>query len=281
VIVGNGSNEMLLVLLLSLLDTAPCVIICEPTFTVYSLLVGGLGGKLTRVALAEDLSYDTEALITASRNNPDAVMLLASPNNPTGSSLAEADLRSILSTHRGFCIVDQAYVEFGGYDATALLETYPNLIVTRTFSKAFAGAGLRLGYMIGAAEVIAEFNKIKLPYNINFFSERVAEVCIENRALIYERIETIVAHRETLYRNLCALPFVTVYPGDANFILVRMRAGRPCIDFLAHRGILVRDVSSYPMLQECIRITVGTKQENEMLIDALKDFFSTAAHENT
>jgi histidinol-phosphate aminotransferase len=174
VIAGNGSNEMLLVLLLACGSTTRNIIICQPCFTVYSLLTRGLGFTERTAYLHNDLSYDADAISHLATAHPGALLILNSPNNPVGSALGEAQIRSILAAHKGICVLDQAYVEFGGYSALPLLAEYPNLIITRTFSKAFGGAGLRLGYMVGAPAIIAEINKIKLPYNINFFSAQSA-----------------------------------------------------------------------------------------------------------
>jgi histidinol-phosphate aminotransferase len=154
VIVGNGSNEMLLTLLLALTTPERTVIISQPTFTVYQLLTRGLGRRETAVYMRPDLQFDTDALLEAIRNDPEALVILCSPNNPTGGTLGEKEIRRLLEAHRGMMILDQAYIEFGGYNAVPLLSEYSNLIVTRTFSKALGAAGLRLGYMLGTAEVI-------------------------------------------------------------------------------------------------------------------------------
>jgi histidinol-phosphate aminotransferase len=155
-----------------------------------------------------------------------------------------------------------------------LLAAYPNLIITRTFSKAMRGAGLRLGYMCGAPEIIAEVNKIKLPYNINFFSEYVAIKLLEHRRELEETVSFLTAQRDSLYRFLTALPLDKVYPSAANFILIRTGRKDALFASLKERGILVRDVSSYPMLSGCLRINVGTAEENERLRDALSGFFT-------
>jgi histidinol-phosphate aminotransferase len=275
VIVGNGSNEMLLVLLISLIKRDAAVILCHPTFTVYRLLADGLGGRPVTVPLAASLEYDIQAVVEAVKRNPGSVLILCSPNNPTGSAISEADLRLILKYHTGFCILDQAYVEFGGYNAVPLLREFPNLIITRTFSKAFSGAGLRIGYLLGTQEVVDEINKIKLPYNINFFSEHAASLLLKKQDTVWERLSLITAERDSLLVFLRTMPFDNVYPSSANFILVRSREKGRLFDYLKNEGILVRDVSSYPMLENCLRISVGSAGENNALKKALRFFFST------
>jgi histidinol-phosphate aminotransferase len=273
VIVGNGSNEMLLVLFISLLNKNGAVILCQPTFTIYRLLADGLGAKSVTVPLAPSLKYDIPAVIEAVKRNPAGVLVLCSPNNPTGSAIAEADLREILRYHTGFCVLDQAYVEFGGYNAVPLLREYPNLIITRTFSKAFSGAGLRIGYLLGTPAVVQEINKIKLPYNINFFSEKTASVLLKNLNVVKERLSIITAERDTLSAFLRSLPFEKVYESSANYILVRCRDKEKLFNYLKKEGILVRDVSSYPMLENCLRISVGSSEENKALKKVLARFF--------
>jgi histidinol-phosphate aminotransferase len=274
IIVGNGSNEMLLVLLLALMDAHAQVIICQPTFTIYRLLVNGMGGTEAIVRLKADMSFDVESICNAVKNKPQSLLILCSPNNPTGSALSEEDLRRVLAVHTGILILDQAYVEFGGFNAIPLLKEFPNLIITRTFSKAMAGAGLRLGYMLGAPEIIHEINKIKLPYNINFFSEHVAEVLLTHLDFVRGKVAEIVVQRDALYAFFKSLPLENVYPSSSNFIMVRSKRKTELFEYLANSGILVRDVSNYPMLENCLRINAGTAEENQALQKVMKEFFS-------
>lgn len=274
IIVGNGSNEMLLVLLLTFMGTNVPVIICQPTFTVYRLLVNGLGGREERILLNPDLSFNVEAIIERARALPGSLLILCTPNNPTGGALTEADLRAILCVHTGIFICDQAYIEFGGYNAIPLLAEYPNLIITRTFSKAFSAAGLRLGYLLGAPALIAEINKIKLPYNVNVFSDSIARSALRHTAILSERVALLRAERDAQYLFLRAQPFDAVYPSVANFILVRTVRKKELFEFLKKQGILIRDVSAYPMLEGCLRISVGTPDENSALRSAISLFFN-------
>jgi histidinol-phosphate aminotransferase len=275
VIVGNGSNEMLLTLLLALMDRERPVVLCQPTFTVYNLLVRGIGGRSETIFLSSrDMRYDVDAILAACRRNPQSLLLLCSPNNPTGCSLTEQDLRRILAVHSGMFVLDQAYVEFGGYNAVPLLAEYPNLLVARTFSKAMSGAGMRLGYLLGRPEMITEINKIKLPYNINFFVERAATLLLAHRSVAEATVKKLVGLRNEMHAFLAALPFDNVYPSDANFIMVRTGRRQELFDFLKGRGVLLRDVSKYPMLEGCLRISIGSPQENAVLCEGLKAFFA-------
>ncbi|MDR2728806.1 MAG: histidinol-phosphate transaminase [Chitinispirillales bacterium] len=275
VIVGNGSNEMLLVLLLAFAAKAKNIVICSPTFTVYKLLCeGGMSSRTVYVSLTAELEYDVEAIKTAVTANPGSMLIICSPNNPVGNTISEDDFKSILEVHTGACILDQAYAEFGGFDGVALLPLYPNLIIVRTFSKAMAAAGLRLGYMAGGSEMIAEINKIKLPYNINFFTEYTASLILSNTDWMKTSVNAIIEERDSLYKFLLALPFTNVYKSAANFILVRAANKKELFEHLKQCGILVRDVSSYHLLEGCLRISVGTKDENAKLREAVQSFFS-------
>jgi histidinol-phosphate aminotransferase len=276
IIVGNGSNEMLMTLMLSLLHSHEKLILCQPTFTVYALLSRGMGREPLSVMLDEGLRFDMDALLSTCSAHPQALLVLCSPNNPTGTSLTQEQIRAILAVHKGFFILDQAYVEFGGYNAIELLDEYPNLIITRTFSKAFGGAGLRLGYMLGNEAVIGEINKIKLPYNINFFSERAAELLLANTALMQQQCALLIKERTLLQQALGTVKEIELVPSDANFLLLRSQHHVQLAAHLRSRDILVRDVSSYPLLQGCLRLSVGTPEENQALQQSIVEFFAAA-----
>jgi histidinol-phosphate aminotransferase len=273
VIAGNGSNEMLLVLMLSLADTARKVIISPPTFTVYRLLAQGVGCESVMAPLRDDLSFDCESVCRACEQNPGALCILCSPNNPTGGALSRSQIEAVLDSTRGFVILDQAYVEFGGYNAVELIEKRPNLIITRTFSKAFGAAGMRVGYLLGASAIVEHINKIKLPYNINFFSSHGAQTLLQNRHVMQAHVDEIIARRNDLRSFLQTCAFDAVYSSEANFILVRTRHKEALQRRLRDDGILVRDVSQYPLLHQCLRISVGDRREDALLRKSIGAFF--------
>jgi histidinol-phosphate aminotransferase len=273
IMVGNGSNEMLLVLLVALSRQGSEMILCQPTFTLYRLLATGIGAVERTVFLKNDLSFDVKKICEAALQYPRSLMVLCSPNNPTGCALGESEIKMILKAHTGFLVLDQAYVEFGGYSAVPLLKSNPNLIITRTFSKAFSGAGLRLGYMLGTPDVVQEISKIKLPYNINFFSEYVAQVLLDNADMLRPRVQELSARRDSLFAFLSAMPFDAVYPSAANFILMRTKRKNELFSFLKKKNILIRDVSQYPMLENCLRVNVGTNEETLAFEAAVREFF--------
>lgn len=271
ILVGNGSNELLQATLMVLVGSRTRVAIPFPTFTVYRLIASVLGAKVVDVPLNPDMSYNVEELISKPRESGAGVLIVNTPNNPTGSVLKDEDLERILREYSGFVLLDEAYYEFWGHSALRFLEKYPRLIITRTFSKAMGMAGLRVGYLLANAELAAQISKAKLPYNVNQFSLTAAEVALENAKRFRPAIEAVLAERDRLGRELRLLPGVKLYPTEANFFLVEVRIPpRAIFDYLYNQGILIRDVSSYPTLSKCLRISVGTREENDRLLSALR-----------
>ncbi len=271
ILAGNGSNELIEALLLVTVGPGTKVVIPEPTFSLYALLTGILGGEAIRIPLTQDLRYDTRALVEARRRSEAAVTIVCSPNNPTGTSLAHPELERLCQAADGLVVVDEAYHEFSGETAVPLLEKHPNLVVLRTFSKAMALAGLRVGYLLSSPEIVGEVNKARLPYNVNFFTQTAAIAALEEHAVLEEMVRGLVGERERLLERLEDLPGVRAWPSKANFFLLELLAASPKAVFesLYRRGVLVRDVSSYPMLSRCLRVSVGTPEENETFLHAL------------
>lgn len=270
VLVGNGSNELLQSTLMVLVKSRTRVAIPFPTFTVYRLISNVLGAKIVDIPLNPDMSYNVDDLISKSQQSGAGVLIINNPNNPTGSAIKEEGLRQILERFSGYVLLDEAYYEFCGHTGLGFLSDYPRLIITRTFSKAMGMAGLRLGYLLAHSDLAAQISKAKLPYNINQFSLTAAAVALENIDRFRPAIEAVLGERERLVKELSELPGLKVYPSEANFILVEAPiAPRAIFDDLYAQGILIRDVSSYPMLSKCLRISVGTREENDRLLSAL------------
>jgi histidinol-phosphate aminotransferase len=272
ILAGNGSNELIEALLLVTVGQGTRVVIPEPTFTVYALLTGILGGTAVRAPLGPVLEYDAEALSRARRESGASVTIVCSPNNPTGTLLPARDLRRLCAETDGLVIVDEAYHEFSGQTAVPLLEEHPNLVVLRTFSKALSAAGLRLGYLLAAPDLVREVNKARLPYNLNFFSQAAALAILDEAPAFARAVEKVVALRDRLALDLATLPGVRVYPSRANFILFELAEADPrrVFEDVYTRGVLVRDVTTYPRLQRCLRVTVGDADENAAFLEALR-----------
>ncbi len=279
VLAGNGSNELIEALLLVTAAPGARIVIPEPTFTLYALMSGILGAESVRVPLGPDLEYDAEALLAARRASRAGVTIVCSPNNPTGGVLPVAEVARLCRDADGLVVVDEAYHEFSGETVVALLGDHDNLVVLRTFSKALALAGLRVGYLLASPALVREIDKARLPYNINFLSQAAALACLDAWEELKATVERLRAERESLTAALARLPGVRPYPSRANFVLFELERAAPGAVFesLFARGVLVRDVSRYPRLSRCLRVSVGTPQENGRFLQALAAAIGEAA----
>lgn len=271
VIVGNGGDELLFNLFLALGGRGRRLVTCPPTFTVYKLYAELVETEVVEVARdPETFEVDVDALADAASTA--TLTIACSPNNPTGTLFSPADVRRICEATPGIVLVDEAYIEFAreGASAEPLLDECPNLAVLRTFSKAFGLAGARVGYLIGPEELASALAAVRQPYSVNVFSQAAAlEVC-RARDEFVETIEKIRAERERLATALAGLPGVRVWPSDANFLLVRLPGAQKVRERLRdEHSILVRDLSAAPDTRDCLRISVGTKEENDIVIEAM------------
>jgi histidinol-phosphate aminotransferase len=274
VIAGNGSNELIQALLMVTIASGKTVLICEPTFALYRQVTTVLGGEVITVPLTSELKYDDEALLkTVETGQPD-VTIICSPNNPTGCVIAETVLKSLLNMSRGLVVIDEAYHEFAEHSVVPLLNDHENLIVLRTFSKAMAFAALRIGYLLAAPDLVREIRKAVLPYNLNAFSQIAAEVAVENyETELRPLVKQIISERDRVFQELSRINGVTPVASKGNFMVVKSAATDPARIFtdLLKRDVLVRDVSSYPMLSEYFRFNVGTPEENERLLKGIRE----------
>ncbi|MBZ0136248.1 MAG: histidinol-phosphate transaminase [Planctomycetes bacterium] len=269
VLVGNGSNELLYATFVSTLEPGRKVVIPQPTFTVYKLLADLMGAEVVTAGLNDELQYDAEALEEASQDA--SVVVLASPNNPTGSVVDPTDLEHMVMTSGALWVVDEAYFEFHGESAIDLTRNCRNVVVLRTFSKALATAGLRFGCMVAHPEARPIFAAAKLPYNLNIFTMAAVETAIENAVTMKARVDEIKRERERVARKLREYSGVRVYPSRANFLLFETgREPREVWKAMVSRGVLVRDVSGYPRLGKALRVSIGRPEENDAFLKALE-----------
>jgi len=276
ILVGNGSNELIQALLAVVVDPGVSVVVPEPTFTLYRLMTEVNGGEVVSVPLDAELRFDVEAIVEAARASRAAAVVLCTPNNPTGSALTEREIERIHDATDSLVLLDQAYVEFGGFDALPLLRGRPRLVVLRTFSKAMGLAGLRAGYLLGNPEVVEQVDKAKLPYNMNFLTEIAAAEVLRRRESLAPLVDEARRERERMHEGLGRVAGVRVFPSGANFLLFRVGSSR--LDhrgvferLLREHGILVRDVSKYPLLEGCLRVSVGTPAENDEFLAAMRE----------
>jgi histidinol-phosphate aminotransferase len=273
VMAGNGSNELIQALLMVTMEPGKTLLLSEPTFTLYRQVATVLGGKVETILLNAELEYDIEALQRFVEEKQPDVTIICSPNNPTGCVIDDDALRALLEASRGLVVIDEAYHEFAGRSVVPLLNDHDNLIVLRTFSKAMAVAALRIGYLLASPALVREIGKAVLPYNVNVFSQIAAEVAMENydqelRPLVRE----IVSERDRLFAGLRKIDRLQPVASQANFILVKSATDptRIFTDLLA-RDVLIRDVSGYPMLSQYFRFSVGTPEQNDYVVNAIRE----------
>ena len=272
VLVGNGSNELIQAVLATTLGPGDVVVAPSPTFSLYRLLTNLFGGRYVPVALGADFRYDVDALIQVAVRERARVVVLNSPNNPTGSALPPDGVERVLDGTDALVLCDEAYQDFGGPTAVPLLPSSPRVVVLRTFSKAFGAAALRFGYALAHPVLAREVAKGKLPYNVNAITLAAAATLMDHTELRAERIRSLVAIRERTAERLQSYPGLTVYPSDANFLLLRFHrtpAREVFHRLLEEHGILVRDVSGASELQECLRISVGTEEDMDAVVRAV------------
>jgi histidinol-phosphate aminotransferase len=268
---GTGSDELLDIVIRLFVQPGDSIINCPPTFGMYPFLAGVAGAETHSVPRRTDFSLDTEgieALFHAERRPPKLVFV-TSPNNPDGSVIGRAELARLLALP-AVVVVDQAYVEFGGTDFSALVPQHANLIVMRTFSKWAGLAGLRVGYGVFPVEIVPHLFKIKQPYNVSAAAQAAVLASLEDIDTLQARVKTILAERSRLYRGLQAISYLEPYPSHSNFILNRVRGldAAELKESLQRRGILVRYYRT-PGLQDCIRVSVGTPEQNTRVLEAL------------
>jgi len=269
---GNGSDEIIQIMIAALSGPECCVLAPAPSFVMFRLISQWLNVRFVEVGLRADFGLDLPAMLDALRETRPRLVFLACPNNPTGNLFDEADVRAVLEAADALVVIDEAYFAFASRDHAALLHEYQNLVIMRTLSK-LGLAGLRLGYLIGDPRWIAEFDKIRLPYNIGTLNQVAAEVALQNIEVLNAQTALLVAERGRLFERLRHDPRLACWPSEANFLLVRPTgvAARAVHAGMARRGVLVKCLDgTHPLLENCLRLTVGTPDENTRLLAVLE-----------
>ncbi|ESU18827.1 histidinol-phosphate aminotransferase [Flavobacterium cauense R2A-7] len=273
ILLGNGSDEVL-----DLLFRVFCepnrdnVITLPPTYGMYGVLANLNAVENREVLLsADDFQPQTEVILKTIDTNT-KMIFLCSPNNPTGNSFSKESIVTLIQYFNGLVVLDEAYIDFSENESwLAKLKEYPNLVITQTFSKAYGLAGIRMGILYASAEIISVLNKIKPPYNLNNLSQQKAlEVLTENKTTD-DRITLIKAEKKVLLKQLLEVKFIQkTYPSEANYILIKVDDAHKRYNQLLEKGIVVRNRSNQPLCKNCLRISIGTPEENQLLINALK-----------
>jgi len=274
VLIGNGSNELIQSTLSVTLGSGDVVVAPSPTFSLYRMLTSVLGGRYVSVSLGDGFVFDIDSLIRMARREGARVIVLNSPNNPTGSELPDGAVERILDSTDALIVCDEAYQEFGGPTAVPLLSYSARLVVLRTFSKALGLAGLRFGLALAHPSVAREIAKGKLPYNVNLVTLQAARTALRHAPMLAARARQVIETRDRFMVRLRQVSGLTVYPTAANFVLIRCRS-LPAKELfrrlLDEYGILIRDVSDSAQLADCLRISIGTEEDMDAVLSALQE----------
>lgn len=271
ILLGNGSDELIQIIAMAVAAPDRVVLAPEPSFVMYRMISAFVGMRYVGVSLlAEDFRLDMAALKKAIAQHTPAVVFLAYPNNPTGNLWPRAQLEEIIALAPGIVVIDEAYAPFASRSFMGDLGRYDNLLVMRTVSK-MGLAGLRLGLLCGPTDWLSEFNKIRLPYNINVLTQASAEFALGHRETFEAQAQRIREDRQSLYDRLNGLPGIKAFRSEANFILFRTPEGRAdeLFESLKRQGVLIKKLSGHALLDDCLRVTVGTPEENEQFLQAL------------
>jgi histidinol-phosphate aminotransferase len=274
IFLGNGSDEAIDILIRAFCNPGvDNVILVPPTYGMYEVSANINDIRIKKVPLTEDFQLNVEGIAEAIDGNT-KIIFVCSPNNPTGNSMNRDDVETLLANFNGIVVVDEAYINFSRQKTFIQeLTEYASLVVLQTLSKAWGLAGLRVGMAFASEEIIEIMNKVKPPYNINDASQQLALKALENIDQVNGWIKETLVQRDKLVLELKDYEFVIdIYPSDANFILVKTTDPRGIYTYLVEQGIIVRDRSKVTLCEGCLRVTVGTPSENNILLEALKNY---------
>jgi histidinol-phosphate aminotransferase len=274
IFLGNGSDEPIDLLIRAFCEPGnDNIVTIHPTYGMYQVAADTNNIEVIKVSLSQDFELDSKLILQAVTENT-KLIFLCSPNNPSGNSLDKEAMLEIIQNFEGIVVVDEAYIDFApGKSLLPELAKYPNLVILQTFSKAWGMAGIRLGMSFASVEIIQVLNKIKYPYNINILTQQKALELLDNKEQVDIWVKKLIEEREKMTKYLAKLHFVTkIYPSDANFLLVSMNDARRIYDYLVENGIIVRDRSKIHLCDNSLRITIGTMDEDIVLLQALKDY---------
>ncbi len=271
IFLGNGSDEAIdLIIRVFCEPRIHNIVAIDPTYGMYKVCADINDVEYRKVPLTPDFEIDVEAMMAKTDKNT-RLIFICSPNNPTSNSLKSADIKKIINTFDGIVVLDEAYIDFSsGKGFLSLLPEYPNLIILQTFSKAWGMAGIRLGMAFADSVIIAALNKIKYPYNINVLTMETAMKSLHDVKRKERWVNEILYQRSILQKELEKIPVILkIYPSDANFLLMKVTQPGDIYNYLVENKIVVRDRSKVSLCEGCLRITVGTANENKRLINAL------------
>jgi histidinol-phosphate aminotransferase len=270
IMLGNGSDELISLIAMACDVPGACIMAPEPGFVMYAMSAQLQGLKFVGVPLTKDFELDEAAMLAAIAQHRPAVIHIAYPNNPTANLWSDDAIRKIIDAAPGLVVIDEAYQPFSSRSWGNRIAGYENVLLMRTLSK-FGLAGVRIGYMIGPKAVVGEIDKLRPPYNISVLNCECALFALEHQDVFAAQAKAVREERAALKRALAALPAVHSWPSDANMVLVRVPDAQKTFDGMKSRGVLVKNVSKmHPLLANCLRLTVGTADENAQMLSALQ-----------
>lgn len=270
IIAGNGSDELVQIIVTTFLDKGDKLFVVNPDFSMYQVYAEIRGGKVVSLDLDKKLKLDVDLLIDKVAMENPKILILSNPNNPTGGIIPEEDIIKVIENCNCIVIIDEAYVEFYGKSVVNRIKDYDNLIVLRTCSKALGSAGLRLGFLITNEILLKEIKKVKPPFNVNSISQAIGVVILKNRIFIEESISRIIEEKNYLYEELNKIEDIKTYPTEANFILIETYNADKINRKLIEKGIKVRKFNE-GRLENCLRINAGSREENEAVLGVLRE----------
>ncbi|HZK40418.1 MAG TPA: histidinol-phosphate transaminase [Atribacterota bacterium] len=276
IVIGNGSDELIDYLIKAFSEKERKVITTAPSFAMYKIYSIVNGSNFVQIPLSQsNFSLNEDKILEEAKKENSSIVFLAYPNAPTGNYFAEDKIIKIIEESGCLVVVDEAYYEFGKKTFVPLISRYDNLVILRTFSKAYSLAGLRVGYLLSNPEIINEIRKVKSPFNVNTFSQLAAQVVFENKEILKDNIEKIIRERKRLIDRINEITPFKAHPSQTNFVLVEVGSKEDTdlvYNNLLEQGILVQTVSDpvFSSSRYFLRITVGNKKENDILIDGLK-----------
>lgn len=276
IFLGNGSDEAIDILYRTFcipgVDNAVAI---DPTYGMYEVCADINDVEYRKVLLDENFQFKATGLL-ARTDDKTKLIFLCSPNNPTGNNLCHKEIETVLESFQGIVVIDEAYIDFSTeVSFTTMLDKYPNMVVLQTFSKAWGCAGIRLGMAFASEEIISVFNKVKYPYNVNHLTQTEAINMIGKEYQIKEWVKTLLAERGRLIEKFGELGCCEhIYPTDANFFLAKVTDAKKIYDYLVSKGIIVRNRTNVTLCHNCLRVTIGSRPENDTLIEALKRYNS-------
>lgn len=274
VMVGTGSGELIQIVVNGFIEEEDKVILPIPTFPLYEKVLQQKKAEIIKIFLDRNtFSLDLDKVKPYFTENP-KLIIISNPNNPTGNFLIKEEDLIKIKDFPGFIIIDEAYYEFSGLSLINYIKEIPNLIILRTFSKAFSAAGIRLGYLVADSKIVEFLNNYRLPYNVNIFSQIAGEKLIDRWFILKDIIEFIKKERDRVYEEMKRINSIEVYPSNTNFILFRSQDIKEILKKCEEKGISLRDFSKEPLLENCLRVSIGDKKENDLFINTLKEVCS-------